>query len=341
MTTEDDDGQKTKSLLFTEVFQLSSDLEGRIKTLETANVSVLDASIAQQNSSDSEDGGASGAEEVNRNLSVLSMAGPSTSKSVPVMKWNISFSGEIKDMSVTAFLERIEELAIARHVSRQELFNSAIDLFKGKALVWYRANRTSFNDWDTFAKEMKKQFQPYDYDEKLYDEIKRRTQGSDELIGIYLSVVSNLFSRLSLKIPEATKLKILLKNIAPFFQLNLGLVEINSIDELKTMCLKLEARKSCIDNFSLPSRRKNDVLEPDLSYVSSIPESSTPQTQPSDAIAAVKCWNCDKIGHRSATCEMPKRKHCYRCGTPNVTVRTCTKCSRAVTDNSGNEHQSH
>lgn len=341
MIAKDDDGQKEKSMLFTAVFQSSSDLEERLKALENANGSVLDASIAPPNSSDSEDEGASGVDVINRNLSVLSTTRPSTAKSVPVMKWNISFSGEIKDMSVSAFLERIEELSIARHVSKEELFNSAIDLFKGKALIWYRANRRSFNDWETLAKEMKMQFQPHDYDEKLYDEIKERTQGSDEPIGIYLSAMSNLFNRLSIKIPEATKLKILLKNISPFFQLNLGLVEINSIDELKTMCMKLEARKSCIDNFKSPPRRKNDLLEPDLAYISNIPELSTPQTQPSNEIAAVKCWNCDKLGHRSANCEMPKRKHCYRCGAPNVTVRTCIKCSRVTENSAGNEQQSH
>lgn len=67
----------------------------------------------------------------------------------PVSKWNIKFSGEMKieNFSLSAFLERVEETRIARNVTEQDLFNSAIDLFSGKALIWYRSIRKTVRDW--------------------------------------------------------------------------------------------------------------------------------------------------------------------------------------------------
>lgn len=334
-----EDEDKTRVSLLSEIFELGSQLETRIENLEreSASLSMLDASLkdvdlGESDSNSVDDDGAA----ANMSTSIRkSVSSTSTVKSVPVVKWNVSFTGDVKQVSVSAFLERIEELCIARHVSKDDLFDSAVDLFKGQALVWFRANRKDFKDWDSLAKAMKIQFQPYDYDERLYDEIKRRTQGQDEPIGIYLAVMTNLFNRMSISIPEQTQLRILLKNISPFYQINLGLVEINNIDELKNLCAKIERKKHTIDNFAAPSRKKCD-LEPDLAYVTSVQESSN------NAIAttsgtSMKCWNCNQLGHRSAQCNQSKRKHCYRCGEPNVTVKSCGKCN----SNPGNDYRDH
>jgi hypothetical protein len=49
-------------------------------------------------------------------------------------------------MSLSAFLARVEELMVARHPTRQDIFDCAFDLFSGKALIWYRANRKNATD---------------------------------------------------------------------------------------------------------------------------------------------------------------------------------------------------
>lgn len=71
----------------------------------------------------------------------------SSSRAQPVSKWQLKFSGDPRGMSVHSFLERVGELRVARGVSPQQLFESAIDLFDGKALLWYRSNRQRFSDW--------------------------------------------------------------------------------------------------------------------------------------------------------------------------------------------------
>jgi hypothetical protein len=65
---------------------------------------------------------------------------------VPISNWNVKYSGDDRDMSLSAFLARVEELMVARHPTRQDIFDCAFDLFSGKALIWYRANRKNATD---------------------------------------------------------------------------------------------------------------------------------------------------------------------------------------------------
>lgn len=46
-------------------------------------------------------------------------------------KWDCKFSGDKKGLSLSAFLQRVEELRIARHVTKDILLESGIDLFGG------------------------------------------------------------------------------------------------------------------------------------------------------------------------------------------------------------------
>lgn len=244
-----------------------------------------------------------------------------TPSSVPVIKWNLQFSGDHSIMTVNAFLERVEELMIARNVTKEQVFRSALDLFSGRALVWYRANRKNLSDWDELTVALREEFQHPDYDELLFDEIRRRTQGPNESIGMYVSMMTNLFSRLSIQIPESNRVRIMSKNLAPFYQSQLGLAEIRTVDDLVAMGKKLEQRRSYVENY-VPPPRRHQSLEPDLAYLAS----TSVSTVSHESSPARKCWNCDREGHIARDCRRPRRKHCYRCGQPNVTTTTCTRC---------------
>lgn len=87
--------------------------------------------------------------------------------SVPVFRWSLKFSGDRNDLSVQAFLQRVEELCEARGVTKSEVWRSAVDLFEGKVLIWYRAVKNSFVDWDSFVDGIRAEFEAFDYDEKL------------------------------------------------------------------------------------------------------------------------------------------------------------------------------
>ncbi|KAJ8968492.1 hypothetical protein NQ317_014542, partial [Molorchus minor] len=274
----DEEKQKIKSEFLAKIFGLMSELDNKAKQYEIQSLTPAEISLLRLEELSSGDSGDE--DRHNETLPGTSRASDAGAmrrfvKSTPVAKWDLNFSGEKKGMSLNAFLQRVEELRVARHVSRDELFDTAVDLFKGKALIWYRAVRKEVNHWDDLVKLLREEFQPCDYNEKLFEEIKRRTQGSDESIGIYLSIMSAMFSRLTCPVGEDVQLKIIMRNISPFYQTQLGLVDITSITQLRTLGRKLEARREAVEAFSLPSRRSTNALEPDLAYVGMASSSST------------------------------------------------------------------
>lgn len=244
--------------------------------------------------------------------------------SVPVSKWNVvKFSGDNSKISLSAFLENVEELCISRNVTKNQLLNSASDLFTGKALIWFRSIKSKIPSWAHLVDELRLQFQTPNFNEKLLKEIRQRTQGPDESIGIYIAVMTNMFNRLTVTVNEPARLKIILPNLAPFYQSQLGLVDIVSIDQLLTLGRKLEAHKESIESFVPPPRNRTSLIEPDLAYM------YTDLDRPSTSVSVdeIVCWNCKIPGHRSRQCNNSiKNKHCFKCGNPGYTVRNCPKC---------------
>lgn len=312
ITAED---KASKPDLVTKIVTLSSRLEIKARATSTPSRTALNLSAINLGNSSSDSSEDSGDDSV-----LLA------SKPVPVNKWGVTFSGDDKS-SLNAFLERVNELRVARGISRTALFVSAVDLFQDRALIWYRANREKFTSWDQLVDGLRGEFQPVDYDDRLYEEIRHRTQGPTESIGIFVSIIKNLFARLNTKVPENVQLNVILKNLCPAFQRQLALVDVVSIDQLLQLGRRLEATKSAVDNYTPPSR-SSKMLEPDLAYVHT--ESVTVATVMTDArlpVNSVKCWNCRRDGHLAKDCRAPRRVHCFKCGEPDVITRNCRKCS--------------
>lgn len=319
--SEEDSG--ARSGLLVSFLGLSSTLQTRVKrftrssTLNTSIVNATQASAVEETSDSASD------ELDDSEIGAHARRSESKIKSVPVMQWSLKYSGDNRELSLNAFLERVDELMIARNVSKTQVYSSAFDLFSGKALIWFRAIRKTLSGWDELVVALREEFQPYDYDEQLFDEIRRRTQGPQESISTYIAIMTNLFRRLTIKIPESNRLRIILKNLAPFYQNQLGLSDIRSLEELKTMGRRLEARKAMVEAY-VPPPRRNQSMEPDLACMTSSSSLASVATTPR---TLAKCWNCDQEGHLAVQCRQPPRRHCYRCGKPGVTVRDCTRCS--------------
>ena len=264
------------------------------------------------------------------------------SKPVSVEKWNLKFTGDIKKKTVHNFLERVEELRSARNMSIRQLFDSAIDLFSGKALNWFRSNRDRFHDWFSLADLLRRHFEPPDYRARLFKEILERTQDTTESIVDYLTCMQALFRRYG-GMSEGMQLDTVRRNLSPFYATQLP--EVDTLEELEEECLKLEAKKYRVENYVPPSRKRQQFVEPDFAFVAvedSRSSSETPRVDRVDEVnevahatrppRVVNCWNCQEPGHLNRNCPNPKRIHCFRCGASNVTVRSCPKCS-----NSGND----
>ncbi|KAJ8983249.1 hypothetical protein NQ317_008859 [Molorchus minor] len=188
-------------------------------------------------------------------------------KSIPLINGKSKFSGNLKEMSLNGFLLQVEELRIARRVSKDTLLDSGIDLFSGKALSFYQDLRKHVNSWDELIEEFKQEFRKGRHDEDLIREIEKRTQAKDESIGIYLAIMNSYFNRLTCSLSEKAKLAIILRNIRPSLQQGIGLREVKSIAELRAICRRLGEKNENIENFHEPPPRRATTLEPDLAYV--------------------------------------------------------------------------
>lgn len=130
--------------------ELSSRLSAKIKNLKrrssTLQAGALDLSMIDVPGSDSDSDNSDRSGTNAAEGSPTPTAASYTPKPVPVASWGIKFSGTSGDMSVDAFLERVAELKVSRNSSDRLVFDSAVDLFSGPALSWYRAFRSKFAD---------------------------------------------------------------------------------------------------------------------------------------------------------------------------------------------------
>ncbi|XP_072948621.1 uncharacterized protein [Epargyreus clarus] len=249
-------------------------------------------------------------------------------KLVPISQWGVQFSGDNR-FSVNAFIERVNELKDARNATDDDLWRHAIDFFKGDALIWFRANREYVNNWHELVLLLKRTFQAPYYQEELLAEAKSRTQGKNESVLIFISVMQNMFNRLPNKISEFEKIMIIIKNLQPYYQRAVCRDVFNSISDLVNVLRIVERTKINCDSFQEPKAYINS-LEPDLAYKANVITTKTPdvcEIKNSSSTNSIKmrCWNCREIGHLFRACSIPKQRlFCYRCGRFGVTSKDCT-----------------
>lgn len=248
---------------------------------------------------------------------------------VPVYKWGLMFDGQ--SQSIGAFLQRVEEIRRARGVTPEELFDSAVDLFSGPALVWYRSTMGRINTWGSLCLEMKIVFQSPDHDIRLQQEIFSRVQGEAEPIDLFIAAMEGLYGRLATVVSEDVRLRQIFHNLSPQLQDRLALFDVTSVEQLRQLGRKAEAGRF---RSSVPrgSTRNVGALEPDLAYEPSrrrTNQLASVETPPKKEIRAA-CWNCGEVGHRHNMCQKTKKRFCFGCGTPDVIKSNCPKCTKCT-----------
>lgn len=323
LRTADDDEDKVKKTLLYRLLELEAD---------------LDIKVSQSTSTPT---------QVSAPVNSIAPSRPS----IAPYKWNISFTGSNNKESVNSFLERVELLREARGVTKNELFNSACDLFKGPAWTWFLNCKSRVNNWDELVVKLKEDFLPYFYDDDLEREINSRTQGQNERVSLFISSMEGLFNRLTHKPDEQVIVNRIRRNLLPFFISNLALHKPKTIAELTDLCRHLEESRVWSERYRPPPTFRNNLLEPDLScpYESGSSfrpksHSSNPSLPPRSSgayknfdfrnraqnvsvLSNVRCWNCDEVGHRFNSCPMKRQLFCFGCGMRNVTKASCQNCS--------------
>lgn len=246
--------------------------------------------------------------------------------SVPVFKWGISFSGREKGIEVVQFLERVNELQHARGVPLEDLFESAIDLFKEPALSWFRSIRHTVFSWPQLEQKMRDTFIPQNYDEDLLTEIKNRTQRPNESVVTFIAELRMKFRYMLVPIRLEEQVHIVRRNLIPFFVDSLCLQKIGSYEHLQRLCdqiIKNSANRNTEATSRIPQSRAM-AMETTRTTRGSNP-TNTGDRRPFNP--QINCWNCRQNGHGYNTCEQPRRKFCFSCGFPNVYKSECPKCN--------------
>lgn len=261
---------------------------------------------------------------------------------VPVHKWNVSFSGEINE-SLTSFLERVSELREARNVSNSELFSSAVDLFSGPALIWFRSIKHTVDNWQSLVEKLRDTFLPSDYNDELLAEIRKRTQGEKENVILFIAQMQGLFAKLTPKPTETEQIKIIRKNLLPYFLGQLALHKISSISELTSLCKQLSETRTLMDKYHPPTQQNHCLAEPSLSYSHASEPVNTSEVRGDNVSdfrspSSAKCWNCRRSGHIYSECRSPKSRFCYGCGRPNTYKPKCPTCNPSAISSPKNDH---
>lgn len=333
MESERPEDQKNKSDLLAYTLSLMDNLNEKIEDFESKQATPkIPAAL---NILESQVGTAAFQADIH-NVSRSSAIGEATptsgNKTIPPHKWDLQkFSGDPKSMSVHSFFERVDELRIARNVSKEILLDAGIDLFVDKAYQFYKDCRKRVNSWDALVAEFKEEYLSANHNDLLFEELRRRTQHSTETIGVYLAVMSSYFSRLGCTVSEEAKLSIVMKNLHPFYQDRLRDPLPTTMAELRLACRRMEARRDLVNSYVEPSTsRRGNILERDLAYVEVNEALDTVESFPSRSTRTscreIVCFKCKKPGHKAIGCAAAG-KRCFKCNREGYTIRNCPNCS--------------
>lgn len=176
----------------------------------------------------------------------------------------IKFSGKT---CVRSFIQRMDEFMQTRGVSSDKIITYAYEFFTDDALHWYRYIKTKITSWEELVVLLKQDFSQSDYDYKLMTEIRSRTQGENENITIYLSVMHGMFSRLNKPPPENEQLEILLHNIRPCYASTIAASSaVDTLENLKSVCRNYENIQSRLKQFHEPPKVNSETMAPDFAY---------------------------------------------------------------------------
>lgn len=252
----------------------------------------------------------------------------SSPETIPVHKWNLTYDGSA---GVRGFIERVEELAQSRHVSTASLFSSAVELFSGDALNWFRVNRSSFKSWADIVVALKEEFELLDHERRLLQQIRSTYQQQRENLGSYITRVLLLNNRLSSKLPDDEILELLQCNMLPRYIQKLSLSVIPDLISLKKFGKMIELADSRSDtrngtpdsnvnnSNSNNSTRNNTVIRSDNRYVGRNNSHNNNTNFRNDRQFYNRNFSQSNVNSREV--------RCFRCGRPGVKAPSCS-CRR-------------
>ncbi|KAF6214933.1 hypothetical protein GE061_000742 [Apolygus lucorum] len=258
----------------------------------------------------------------------------------PVYKWKLEkFSGEHPEQALD-FVADVEEKARTRLMGHEQLFIESAELFAGEALDWHRDAVRRVSNWSQLRQEFLIAYHGYGNDSGLRERIRSCKQTDSQSIDVFLGIMEGMYSRLERPIGEAERLEEILRNLNPFLKEKLVMTPMSSISDLRMYARTAESGRlrmgssTCVSS-SIPSPSPVRSLRREIAAASlaALPVGEAIEAVQSPTREPFSCYNCGSVDHPHRSCPLPRKKFCYRCGLPDVTTFTCTRCNRGQSKN--------
>ncbi|XP_050518844.1 uncharacterized protein LOC126892946 [Diabrotica virgifera virgifera] len=184
-------------------------------------------------------------------------------KFVDVGKWKLSFDAT---SSVTDFLDRLEEMRISRNISETQMLNSVSELLNGDVNIWYRFARSKISSYREFQQVLRNTFLPSNYEEKILEILRHRTQATGENVVIYVAYMEGLYNKLATKPDEISRVRHIKNRMLPYIQLGLAGKPVNTIDTLIYVGREIEEAHANAQEYRTPPVNPRNSVEPGLEY---------------------------------------------------------------------------
>ena len=181
-----------------------------------------------------------------------------------LVRYEVLFSGKPKE-DVEDFLEKLADFQFRMRVGDEEILRLVPVIFAGPARYWARSLSYGWNSVSDMAEALRLQYGIPDFQNRLREEIRARTQGPDEPVASYLSAMRQLLGKRVPRLSEPAQLDTLYRNLHPDYTDVVKREQFTSYAQLQHLCqseeLKRERRRAY-----RPPPSVDRALFPELAY---------------------------------------------------------------------------
>lgn len=247
----------------------------------------------------------------------------------------LRFGGK-QNGEVCLFLEKLDSLRNQYGLQDREVLLVLDEFLMDDAEVWFLSSRDSIKSFSTFCALLRSVFLPPDYDKKLKDEIRNRSQAENEKMEMFVARVKAANRRLVIPMSEAVLFELVVQNVHPYYVEDVVKKNPSSFDELLKIGFCVETIISRKRDYKPPAVRSplEPVLNRQVTQSTAHVSSVFPPPPPEDSDVTVSaagadlptrtCYNCSSSDHLHRSCPVPKKGvFCYGCGKPGITSSRC------------------
>ncbi|KAI5651328.1 hypothetical protein NE865_00572 [Phthorimaea operculella] len=133
------------------------------------------------------------------------------------------------------FINKVEEYAEAKNIPTEKLYTHFRHAL-GPTLEWYRQNKKTLNNWNSFKIKFINDFQIFDQDFKIKQKIDNRKQKNYERIIFFIADMESMFAKLTEPLSDTQKIQAIRRGLLPKYTSRLLPENVTSLEKLIEAC---------------------------------------------------------------------------------------------------------